>query len=151
MNGHEGLSQLVVFGVADRRYALPLEQVVEVLRLVAVTPVPEAPPWVSGVVNLRGRLVPMVDLRPRMGLAPAEPDPAAVFLVAATARRTVAVLADSVGDVVTVPAGAIERPDDATAADGLVSAVTRSPDGVVLMVNLDRLAPSPELMLTADG
>jgi len=118
--------------------------------MVAVTPVPEAPPWVVGMLNLRGELVPMVDLRPRMGLAAAEPDPAAAFIVAATARRTVALLADAVREVVTVPAEAIEHPDDITASQGLVSGVTRSPHGVVLIVNLDRLAASPELVMAGE-
>jgi purine-binding chemotaxis protein CheW len=48
----------VVFRVAEREYALPLEQVVEVVHMVAVTPLPEAPAWVAGVVNLRGKLTP---------------------------------------------------------------------------------------------
>jgi purine-binding chemotaxis protein CheW len=145
-----GSTQLVVFQVAGREYGLPLGQVVEVLQMVAITPVPEAPPWVAGVINLRGRVIPMVDLRPRVGLPPTQPDPAAVFVVASSGERTVGVLADSVAEVVTVDASAIERPDEMTASQGLVTAVTRSEAGVALILDLDRLSPGPDVVLTTD-
>jgi hypothetical protein len=91
---------VVSFQVDGRSYALPLEQVLEVVRMVAITPVPDAPAWLAGVVNLRGRLIPMIDLRPRFGAPATEPDPSHVFIVAESRGRTAGVLADRVEDVV---------------------------------------------------
>lgn len=91
-----------MFQVAARSYALPLERVVEVLRMVAVTPVPEAPAGVLGAVNLRGTLIPMLDLRPRLGMAPTVPDPGQVFLVLRARGRMLGLLADVVEDIVQV-------------------------------------------------
>jgi chemotaxis signal transduction protein len=127
VDGRETTAEVVVFQVEGRSYALPLEQVVEVLRMVAVTPLPEAPPWVAGVVNLRGTLIPMIDLRPRLGMARTEVDPSHVFVVAQARGRTVGVLADEVQDVVQLAGG----PDASAAA--------------VVIVNLERLLDGAEL------
>lgn len=102
MDARETTLEAVAFRVDGRSYALPLDQVVEVVRMVAIIPVPDAPAWVAGVVNLRGALIPMIDLRPRFGAAPTEIDPDHVFLVAQAAGRTAGVMADCVEDVVEV-------------------------------------------------
>ena len=62
--------QWVIFRVESGYYALPLERVVEVLRMVSVRPVPDGPAWLAGVINLRGRVLPIMDLRARLGLPP---------------------------------------------------------------------------------
>lgn len=136
---------MVVFAVDGREYALPLAQVDEVVRMVAVIPVPAGPDWLAGIVDLRGTLIPMIDLRPRLGLAPTEPDPNAMFVVASKGERTVGVLADAVRDVLTVPAAETERPDDLTEGEGIVAAVVRSADGAVLVLDLDRLTAGAEV------
>ena len=60
--------QLVVLRLGDGEYGLVAGAVEQVVRMVAIRPVPEAPPWIAGVVNLRGRTTPMTDLRTRLGL-----------------------------------------------------------------------------------
>jgi purine-binding chemotaxis protein CheW len=134
-----------VFEVNGDDYALPLAYVDEVVRMVAVSPVPAAPDWLAGVVNLRGRVIPMIDLRPLLGLAPADPDPSAVFVVASKGDRVVGVLADAVAEVLTVPAAEIERPKEMTEGEGIVAAVARSARGVVLVLDLDRLSTGAEV------
>jgi purine-binding chemotaxis protein CheW len=140
-----GTIKLVVFEVEGRTYALRLTRVIEVVRMVAATPVPEAPPWVAGIVNLRGKLIPLVDLRPRLGLEPTEPDPSHVFVVASSGERTVGILADRVHDVVTVSDAAIEQPDETTVSRGLVTGLCRSADGPLLILDVDRLSAGAEV------
>jgi purine-binding chemotaxis protein CheW len=125
VEARETTVQAVVFQVDERSYALPLEQVVEVIRMVAVTPVPDAPAWVKGVINLRGSLIPMIDLRPRFGAPAADVDPSQVFLVARAGGRTAAVSADCVEDVV----------DVSCATGGL----GRSKAGAVVVLDLEHL------------
>jgi purine-binding chemotaxis protein CheW len=127
VDGRETTADVVVFQVEGRSYALPLEQVVEVLRMVAVTPLPEAPGWVAGVVNLRGTLIPMIDLRPRLGVARVELDPSQMFLVAEARGRTVGVLADEVQDVVQLAGG------------------PEAPAAAVVILDLERLLEGAEL------
>jgi purine-binding chemotaxis protein CheW len=140
-----GTTQLVVFEVDGRLYALTLARVLEVVRMVAVTPVPEAPPWVAGVVNLRGRLISIVDLRPRLGLDRTEPDPGHVLLVASSGGRTTGILADRVQDVVSVSDAAIEQPGEARASGGLVTGLCRSVEGPILILDFDRLVADAEM------
>src|SRR5437660_1615747 len=70
----DGLRQFVVFRLHAREYALPVGQVVEVLHMVAMTPLPEAPAWLPGLIDLRGQVIPILDLRTRLGLRPQAPD-----------------------------------------------------------------------------
>ena len=135
-----------MFEVDGHEYALPLPCVDEVVRMVAVTPVPAGPDWLAGVVNLRGRSIPMIDLRPRLGLASTDADPSAVFVVASKGDRTVGVLADAVAEVLTVLPAEIERPDTMIDGEGMVTAVARSPRGVVLVLDLDRLSAGAEVI-----
>ena len=63
-------TQLVAFGVADGEYALDIMRIKEIINPVAVTPVPKAPPFIEGVIELRGAILPIVDVRKRFDLSP---------------------------------------------------------------------------------
>jgi purine-binding chemotaxis protein CheW len=90
---------LVVFLLAEQRYALPLRMVERVLPMVAVSPLPQAPPMTLGVINLHGTVIPVVDLRRRFGFPQHEYGLAAHLLLARTTRRTLALPVDEVLDV----------------------------------------------------
>ena len=100
---------------------------------------PDAPEWAAGVVNLRGTLVPMIDLRPRFGAARTDPDPSHVFLVAETRGRTAAILADCVEDVVQVPSSAIDLPLHTVGSGGIVGGLARSAEGAIAILDLEHL------------
>lgn len=87
-------SQLVVFVLDEQRYALPLQSVERVVRAVAVTPLPEAPPIIIGVINIQGRVVPVVDLRKRFHLEERAIDPEDHFVVARSSTGAVALPVD---------------------------------------------------------
>jgi len=78
----EGSRELVVFRLDAGEYALPVANVGEVLRMVAITPVPEAPEWLPGVINLRGRVIPVIDLRRKLHLPEAKVGVKAPIIVA---------------------------------------------------------------------
>lgn len=140
MDGGGIPQQLVVFEIAGRLYGLPIEAVDEVVRMVALTPVLDAPPWVAGLVDLRGRVVPVIDLRPRLGQPAAGADPALVILVASTARLTLGLIADRVTDVADRVGPADEASGALASRHGFVATATRCACGVVLLLDLDRLA-----------
>lgn len=87
-------SQLVVFVLDGQRYALPLGTVERVVRAVEVTPLPEAPPIVMGVINIQGRVVPVVNLRKRFHLEERAIDPEDHFVVARSSTGAVALPVD---------------------------------------------------------
>lgn len=95
---------LLAFELSGQRYGLPLAAVLEVVRAVAITPLPGVPPVVEGAINVRGRVVPVLDLRARFGLPPHPLDPDQHLVLARTGRRLVAVRTDWVARLYTVAA-----------------------------------------------
>ncbi len=104
----ESMLNLLVFNVGDRRLALPARGVREVIRAVAIAPLPKAPPIVEGVINLRGRVIPVIDLRTRFGLERAERGDATRIIVVEVSDHTVGMVVDGVSEVIRLSADAIE-------------------------------------------
>lgn len=91
--------QLVVFTLDDHRYALHLLAVERTVRMVEITLLPKAPETVLGVINIQGRIIPVLNIRKRFNLPEREAGLGDQLIIAATARRTVALVVDSVSDV----------------------------------------------------
>ena len=136
---HVAQVEVVVFTLDGREHALPVRDVVEVLRMVAVTPLPEAPGWVAGVINLRGRIVPVVDLRARLGMAPHEPDLSAPIIVVRAGEAVAGLVADRAVEVLALPSEAVEPPDRLTASAAAVRGVAREGDRIILVLDSERL------------
>lgn len=94
------ITQLVLFELDERRYALPLEVVEQVVSVVEITPLPNAPAAVLGVINVRGEIVPVFDVRQRFGLDRRQIEVTDQLLIATTATRRVAILSDRVTGLV---------------------------------------------------
>ena len=131
--------QLVVLRLGDREYGLATEVVVQVLRMVAIRPVPESPPWIAGVVNLRGRTTPMVDLRMRLGLPARDPGPADHIVVVRSGDTNLGLIVDAVLEVLEVGDGQVEPPGDAAGSGGVIAAVARAGDRLILVLDVDRV------------
>lgn len=132
------MSQLVVWTLDAQRYALPLSVVERVARAVALTPLPDAPTAICGVIDIHAQLIPVVDMRLRLRLPPREVVLTDLLMVAHGARRTMAFFVDAVSGVADRPPDTL--PADALAAgDGCIAGIARLPDGIVLIQDLDRL------------
>ncbi|HLW60628.1 MAG TPA: chemotaxis protein CheW [bacterium] len=94
-------STLVCFTIGERTYALALEHVKELLRMVAITPLSNVPSEVVGAINLRGHIIPVISLRARMGLPSREPTLTDRIMVVHAGEQTVGLLVDGVEEVVT--------------------------------------------------
>ena len=100
---HDGsgiTERFVVFAVDHQRYALPLAEVERVVSVVEITPLPEAQAFVHGLINLHGRIIPVLDCRERFGLPARELALSDQLLIAQIARRTAALLVDRVEGVI---------------------------------------------------
>jgi purine-binding chemotaxis protein CheW len=102
--------QLVTFDLDTERYALPIARVHEILRVGAITRVPHAPAHVRGVMNVRGRLLPIVELRSVLGLPALDVGFESRVVMAEVDKTLVGLLVDRVGYVVAIPQSALERP-----------------------------------------
>ena len=140
----ESAAQFVGFRLDRQCYALPLDHVERALRMVAVTPVPEAPPWVAGVINLHGRVIPMLDLRQRFGQPSREPHPDDRLLVVQTLERTMALMVDEVTEVLEVLAHQVEPSYGFLPDSRPVAAVIRRDEDLILVLDAAGLVP-PEV------
>ncbi|MBN1773299.1 MAG: purine-binding chemotaxis protein CheW [Deltaproteobacteria bacterium] len=130
---------MVVFALDDGRYGLALPSVRRVLRVVAITPLPEAPPIVLGVVDLGGTIVPVIDLRRRFGHPSRGVRLSDQLVVAHTGRRTVALLVDEARGVLEVPEEESVPARHILPGLELVEGAVKLPDGLVLIHDLERL------------
>lgn len=130
--------RLLTFDLDVRRLALPASAVREVARAVAITALPQAPPIVEGVINVRGTLVPVLDIRRRFGL-PAEPiSPQQHLIIANAGRRLVALRVDRALDLVSVQEEAIEAATRVVPGIEYVAGIAKLPDGLLVIHDLER-------------
>lgn len=143
--------QIVTFHIDNRVFGIDVGVIREIKGWQETTPLPHAAPYVRGVINLRGLILAIYDLRARLGGGRTETSPKHVNLVVDVADRTAGILVDSVSDIVDVPASAI-RPAPAVAMDGLelIEGVALLDEAVVALLRLDAVlgedahAPVPQ-------
>jgi len=133
------LRRLVVFAVDGQRYALPIDVVQEIQQIVALSEIPDDSGSVVGVINLRGAVVPAMDVRLLLGLASREYGLQTPMIFATTPRGLVALIVDEVEDVVEVPPGCMQEASVGyELADKLVG-VCRLDDRLVFVFDVARL------------
>lgn len=131
-------NQLVVFSLNEQRYALYLHAVERIIRAVDVTPLPEAPDIIIGIINLQGRIIPVANIRKRFGLLEQEIDLSNQFIIASTSRRTVALVVDSVNEVIEPEEEKVILAEKITPGMELIDGVIKLEDGMILIHDLDR-------------
>jgi len=127
----------VVFTIDDRSFALPLVQVERAVRAVAVTALPQAPAIVCGVVNIAGRIVPVIDLRRRFGLPEREIGLTDQLLIAHTYDRPLALIVDAVVGVDEYADQDFVAVDSIVAGTSFLRGIVKSAAGMILIHDLD--------------
>src|SRR5271167_1637123 len=95
--------QIVGFRIGRETFGLPIAMVREIVRVPEITSVPNAPNYIEGVINLRGRIVPVVDLRKRFGEKSPEPNKKNRIVVVEIGRRAIGVIVNSASEVLRIP------------------------------------------------
>lgn len=126
-------TSVLVFQVGGSRFGLPADSVREAFRAVTIAPLPKAPAVVEGVVNVRGQVVPVLDIRSRFRLPRKDPEHTDHFILAEVAGGPLALRVDRVMDLVRVPNTEIETGKTAMPLGDYVSGVAKLPDGLVLI------------------
>ena len=136
----EVLTSWVTFGLADEVFALPVEPVREVLRVTSITRVPHAPQPIRGVTNLRGRVIPVIDLKMRIGLEAADLDRASRVIVVGSRGRLLGLLVDVVLQVVHIDLNQVQPPpeDVMTVQSDYILGVFHRGDQLILLFDVDR-------------
>ncbi|MDR7150082.1 purine-binding chemotaxis protein CheW [Hydrogenophaga palleronii] len=144
MKSMETPHQLVVFILDDQRYGLPLASVERATRLVEITPLPEAPAIVLGLINVHSRLVPVVNLRHRFRLPWREPTLSDEMIVAHTTRRPVALVVDAVIGVITYTDQQLVGAADILPGTEHLQGVVKLDDGLILIQDLEKFLSMDE-------
>jgi purine-binding chemotaxis protein CheW len=133
--------QVVVFCISKEFYGVPIAAVQEIVRVPEVTSVPDAPDFFEGVINLRGKIVPVVDLRKRLRLPSADRTKSSRVLVAENGGRVIGLLVDAVSEVRRLPAEAVEPPPEMISAVGIeyITGVAKAGERLIIFLDIARV------------
>jgi purine-binding chemotaxis protein CheW len=148
----DNLCQFVTCRVGHEEFALDVLSVQEINRMVEITRVPKAPFFVEGVINLRGRIIPVLDLRRRFGLPVAERTNESRIVVILVRQRMVGLIVDEVVEVLRIPKSTVEPPPSVGSSAGaeFTQGVGRIGDRLLIVLDLNRLLlPSEQAALDA--
>lgn len=140
--------QFVAFRLGSAEFAVDVFAVQEILRLQRIMPVPEAPAFVNGVIELRGVLVPVIDLRRRFGIEHPVNEAATRIMIGRLNQERVGLIVDAVSEVMRVPETSLGDPPPYirdVAADYLRN-IVRMPDRLVVVLDLQRVLTADELI-----
>ena len=135
------LLQLVTFSTGDEEFGVDILKVQEIILPMAITKVPKAPEFVEGVINLRGKVIPVIDLRRRFGLKPKEQDKYTRIIVIEINQMIVGFVVDSISEVLRIPASTVEPTPPVVAGieSEYISGVGKLEDRLLILLDLDRL------------
>jgi purine-binding chemotaxis protein CheW len=152
-----GARKYLTFVLGPSEYGIAVQKVREIIKAMEITTVPQVAPYVKGVINLRGKVIPVVDLRVKFGLGGADyTDRTCIIVVEMALRSTMAligVVVDSVSDVVSIAPEEMEAAPELGDAhgSGCVEALAKVKGSVKIIVNLDRLFGSEDTEIAAVG
>jgi purine-binding chemotaxis protein CheW len=130
--------QIVVFALDELLFALPLPTVVKVIHAIEIRRLPKAPEIISGIINVKGQIIPVADIRIRFGLPTREIDPDDRLIIADTGKRQVAILVDSVTGIRDLTPGQQKQAKETLPFAEHLRGVAKVDDDLVLIYDLDR-------------
>jgi purine-binding chemotaxis protein CheW len=137
----EATEHLATFLLDREEYGVDVRLVQEIIRVTEITPVPRAPQSIKGVINLRGRVIPVGDLKRKLGLGSVAPDRRARIVVVKLRERLVGLLVDAASQVLKVPVSTIEPAPEAVVeidAD-FIRGVAKLPDRLIILMDLHKV------------
>ncbi|MFP4016265.1 MAG: chemotaxis protein CheW [Halanaerobiales bacterium] len=134
----------LTFSLGKEEYGIPILKVKEIIGMMDITEVPKSPEFVKGVINLRGKIIPLMDLRLKFGLEEIEYTERTCIIVidikSNGTTRQISVAVDAVSEVVSIPEDAIEPPPsyDDVESEGLLTGIGKINEKVVMLLNTDK-------------
>lgn len=142
----EELNQLISFVVGKEEYGMEILRVKEVIRSPQITPLPKAPTFVKGIINLRGDVIPIVDLREKFGIGSDVETSEMRIIVVDVDGRLVGMVVDSANQVVRIPSDQIEPPPPIVGGTSkeYIKGVGKLDDRLVVLLNVDTILSNDE-------
>jgi purine-binding chemotaxis protein CheW len=142
------LVQLAAFRIGGEEYAIDIMRIKEIIHPLKITKVPKAPPFIEGVVELRGQILPIVDLRKRFELPNLEVTRATKYIIVSLERRILGLVVDAVSEVLRVPRKDIKPPPELGFAGGgqasFFTGVCHLGERIIMILDLDQILTRQE-------
>lgn len=138
--------QLVVFDLSGEAYGIAIESVREIIRLQEITQVPRTPSFVEGVINLRGKVIPVVELRKRFGIEAKERDEDTRIVNVDIGGQEIGMVVDAVTEVLRISSNQVEPPSAVitTADSGYLRGIAKLDDRLIILLDLDQILNTDE-------
>ncbi|MDQ7782138.1 MAG: chemotaxis protein CheW [Desulfomonilaceae bacterium] len=133
-----GWTQVVAFALDELRFAVTLSQVERIVRAVEITPLPDAPKTVHGIINVEGRIVPVVNTRKRLGISEREIELDDLFVIVNGDGRSLALVADEVLPVLEIPDKLLVPSDDVLPGKRFVQGIADTDNGMIMILDIDK-------------
>jgi len=142
------LLQLVSFFIGNEEFGVDILFVQEINRMSQITTVPNSPDFVNGVINLRGRVIPVIDLRSKFGMPKKEPDKNTRIMVMEVSGKTVGFIVDSVNEVLRIPKNVTEAPPSLALGvnSEYIKSVGKLDDRLLILIDLEKILSTVESM-----
>ena len=152
LEGAYGDEQVVVFGLGDELFGIDIARVQEIIRWQKVTKVPKAPHFVEGIINLRGRVIPVVDLRRCFGLEVVTQGKETRIVVVEIGGQIVGLIVDGVSEVLQVPGSVIEPPSPVvtTTESAYLRGIARLQEKLIALLDLEKVLSLHSITATED-
>lgn len=139
-------SQYLTFTLGQEEYGVEILKVQEIKGYSPVTPIPSTPSYVKGVMNLRGTVVPVVDLRAKLAMPEAEYNQFTVIIVVKVGDRVMGVIVDAVSDVLNIPRADVQAPPDfgAQVDARFISGMAKAAEKLVVLLDIERVLGGEE-------
>jgi purine-binding chemotaxis protein CheW len=139
-------NQIVIFALGSEFFGADIAKVESIIKIQSITQLPHAPNFVEGVTNLRGKVLPVIDLRKRFGLPAQQTDKNSRIIVVSVDQIEVGMIVDEVSEVLTVPEGAVESaPAIATTVDSsFIKGIAKIEERLVILLDLTQVLSTKE-------
>jgi len=143
---NENILQLVTFKIEHEEFAIEINHIQEINRMSEITRVPNSPDFVSGVINLRGRIIPVINMRKRFGFPEKEPDKNTRIIVVELGEIIVGFIVDAVHEVIRIPKNITEPPPSLVAGIGseYITSVAKLENRLLIILDIERILHDKE-------
>lgn len=152
MAEHEQVIKAVIFQLNDEEYGVDVHQVQSIERMIHITRVPKMPDFVKGVINLRGVVTPIIDLKERFSIETTAYTDSTRIIIVQVDDKEVGLIVDSANDVIDIPTEKIEQPPEVVGKieSDYIRGVAKLDDRLLILLNLNKVLNAEELAAIAN-
>ncbi|BAI80682.1 purine-binding chemotaxis protein CheW [Deferribacter desulfuricans SSM1] len=140
------LKQFVVFSLLNEKYAIDIMKVDEIIRMMEITTIPKAEYFIEGIINLRGKVIPVIDLKKKFGLEPKEYDKYTRIMVVNIRDKKIGFIVDEVDEVMRIDEDDIDSTSTFTSNinDNFIIGVAKTEKGLIVIIDIEKVVSDEE-------